>query len=277
MRKVIVNLCPTGMVPTKKMNPFVPVSPTEIGTSVGFCDELKPSIIHVHPRGKDGNPTWEPDVYKRIVDSIREHCPDVLLSATTSGRLWPDFEKRSALLDLKGDYKPDLASLTLGSNNFARTASQNDPKMIKNLALKMLDNGIKPELEVFEPGMLHTANHLIDKGILSGDHPYFNILLNSPGTSPLHPATFAAFHALLPGGSIWGVAGIGIQQTAANLIALSFGGHIRLGLEDNLHIMNKGEKQLASNSDLTGRLSSVFKLLDLEVATPCEVRKMLNI
>jgi len=277
MRKAIVNMCPTGMVPTKEMNPFVPISPDEIGQAVGGYEGLKPSIIHIHPRDEDGKPTWDPDIYKQIVDSIRKHYPEVLLSATTSGRLWSDFDKRSALLELKGDYKPDLASLTLGSNNFARTASQNPPKMIKDLALKMVDNGIKPELEVFEPGMIHTANHLISKGILSKEAPYFNILLDSPGTSPLHPSTLASFHALLPENAVWGLAGIGIQQTAANLIALGFGGHIRVGLEDSVYVMSRGKKKVISNYLLLKRLNPVFDLLDIEAATPTETRELLNL
>jgi uncharacterized protein (DUF849 family) len=274
MESTIINLCPTGMVPTKEMTPHVPITPKEIGASVALCAEIGASIAHIHPRDEDGKPTADPEVFKRIVSEIRTLNDKIIICATTSGRLWNTFEKRSALLRLEGDYKPDMASLTLGSNNFARTASVNPPQMIKDLAMLMEDKGIKPELEVFEPGMLHTAKHLMRNGYISEESPYFNILLNSPGTAPLDPSCFAAFHALLPENAIWSVAGIGYKQLYANTLGIIFGHGVRVGLEDSIHDINNN---LTSNSILVEMVGSLIRKLGKRIATIEEVKGMLDI
>src|SRR3989344_170840 len=157
MRKIILNLSPTGMVPTKEQNRFLPVTPKEIIKSAVTCAKLGATMIHLHPRDKDGKPTWEKEVFAEIISGIRNKNPDMVICATTSGRLWSEFAKRSECLDLQGDLKPDMASLTVGSMNFINQESLNSPDMIEQLALKMQENNIKPELEVFEPGMIHKA------------------------------------------------------------------------------------------------------------------------
>lgn len=276
MRKVIINLCPTGMVPTKRMNSFVPVTPQEIIESVITCAEWGVSVAHIHPRGSDGKPTWDKGTFEKIIGGIRERAPDLVISATTSGRNWGEFEKRSEVLELQGDLKPDLASLTVGSMNFIRTSSTNSPQMIKDLATKMQDNGIKPELEVFEPGMIHKANYLIKKGIVPSNKPYFNMLFGSLGTSPLLPSTFAACHALLPSDAVWSMAGIGSYQLDANLVGLAFGGHIRVGLEDNIYF-DRGREEPASNTELVARIVGIICEMGLEPATPEEARDMLGL
>lgn len=275
MNKVIINLCPTGMVPTKAMNPQVPVTPQEIIASALACARLGASIVHIHPRDEQGKPTYKKEVFAEIIAGIREQNDQLIINTTTSGRDWTEFEKRSECLDLTGDLKPDLASLTVGSQNFVNTASMNAPEMIERLATKMRNNGIKPELEVFEPGMIHKANYLIKKGIITGI-PYFNILLGSLGTSPLHPATFGAFHALLPDNAVWSVAGIGQFQLDANIMGLSFGGNIRVGLEDNMYF-DREKKVLASNEMLVERMVKQIKLMHLEVATPADTRTLLGL
>ena len=274
MKSTIINLCPTGMVPTKGMTPHVPITPKEIAASVAFCAELGASIAHIHPRDDEGKPTADPEVFKRVVSEIRTLNDIIIICATTSGRLWNTFDKRSALLKLKGDYKPDMASLTLGSNNFSRTASVNPPQMIKDLALMMDDKGIKPEIEVFEPGMLHTAKHLMKNGYLNDETPYFNILLNSPGTAPLDPSCFAAFHALLPDNAIWSVAGIGYKQLYANTLGIIFGHGVRVGLEDSIHDISGN---LVSNNVLVETVGNLIRKLGKRVASIEEVRGRLDI
>jgi len=159
-RKVIINLCPTGMVPTKEQNPFLPVSPKEIINTALTCAKLGVSIIHLHPRDEDGNPTWRKEVFAEIISGIREKNDEIVINTTTSGRNWNEFEKRSECLELEGDLKPDMASLTVGSLNFINQESLNSPSMIERLANKMREKNIKPELEVFEPGMVHKAKYL---------------------------------------------------------------------------------------------------------------------
>ncbi len=276
MSKVIINLCPTGMVPTKEMNSHTPITPVEIIKTALACARLGASIIHIHPRDKDGKPTWKREVFERIIYGIKEKNDKLIINVTTSGRNWSEFEKRSECLEIDGPLKPDLASLTVGSLNFMTQESVSSPTMIEKLALKMKEKGIKPELEVFEPGMIHKAKYLIRKGIIDSNRPYFNILLGSLGTSPLEPSVFSAFHSILPQDSVWSAAGIGQFQLDANVMGLSFGGHVRVGLEDNLYF-DREKKKVASNEKLIERIASIIRLMKLEVATPIEAREILDI
>jgi uncharacterized protein (DUF849 family) len=264
------------MVPTKEITPYVPVTPDEVADTAVRCAELGARIVHIHPRDEYGKPTWKKEIHASIIEKIRNKTDKLLISATTSGRFWKDFERRSECLDLEGDLKPDLGSLTVGSNNFIKSASVNSPQMIADLATKMMDKGIKPELEVFEPGMVHKANILIKKGIIKDKAPYFNILLGSLGTSPVHPATFGAIHALLPSNAVWSLAGIGQFQLQANLLGLSFGGHIRVGLEDNI-FYNRETKRLATNEQLLERIVGIMNLMGRQPTSPEETKQILNV
>lgn len=264
------------MVSSKQANPRLPVTASEIIKSSLACVKLGASIIHIHPRDENGNPTWKKEEFGKIIDGIRSQNDKIILNATTSGRAWSDFERRSECLDLKGDLKPDMASLTVGSMNFISTASVNPPDIIEQLASKMQEKGIKPELEVFEPGMLHKANYLIDKGIIKDSHPYFNILLGSLGTSPLHPAVFSSFYSLLPANAAWSIAGVGQYQLDANIMSMSMGGGVRVGLEDNQYF-DRDKSIMASNEMLVSRIVKIAKLMQLEIATPAEARVMLGL
>jgi uncharacterized protein (DUF849 family) len=275
-RKVIVNACLTGMMPTKEQTPYVPITAKEIITDALECAKLGASIVHIHPRDKSGTPTWKKEAFAQIISGIREKNPQLIISATTSGRSWNEFDKRSEVLELTGKLKPDLASLTVGSLNFMHDESISSPTMIEKLATKMMEKGIKPELEVFEPGMINKANYLIRKGIISPDVPYFNILLGSLGTAPLDPSTFAAMYNLLPTNAVWSVAGVGRFQLDANVMALAYGGNVRVGIEDDLYF-DRERKVLSTNPNLVKRLVKICRDLDLEIATPEEARQILHL
>jgi len=276
MLNPIINVCLSGMIPTKLMTPHVPISTTEIIQTALNCAELGCTIFHIHPRDDNGNPTWKKETFKTIAEGIRSKNNKLFLSFTTSGRNWSDFERRSECLELEGDAKPDLASLTCGSLNFIKTASVNSPDIIHQLASKMMDKDIKVELEIFEPGMLSKANHMLKTGIIKDDRPYFQFLLGSLGTSELHPATFGAIHSLLPINAEWGLAGIGQFQLPANLLALVFGGNIRIGIEDNIYY-NREKKELATNEALVERLLRIMNEMNLKPATYEETKQRLGI
>lgn len=263
---IIINLAPTGMVVTKKMTPHVPITPSEIVETVLRCAEMGVQIAHIHPRDEFGQPTWKKEIFQEIIYGIRCRNPRILISATTSGRNWSEFEKRAACLELSGDDRPDLASLTVGSLNFIRSASVNAPEIIHALADKMRLHGIKPELEIFDAGMLHKANTMIKSGLVSDDRPYFNILLGSLGTAPLHPSVFAGIHALLPSNAEWSVAGIGGYQLDANIMSLAYGGNVRVGLEDNIYF-DRDKNKLASNEQFVERLLHIANKMNLSIAS----------
>lgn len=273
--KLIINLCPTGMVPRKKDNPFLPISPKEIAADVRRCYEMGVSMVHLHARDEQEDPTWSPDRFEEIIEEIKAISNQLIIVVTTSGRNWPELEKRSAALEIKGTNRPDMASLTLGSMNFPSQASVNPPEVIQGLAKKMQENSILPELEVFEVGMINYAHFLIRKGLLQPPY-YFNLLLGVLGTMNLNAANIGLMINSLPPDSIWALAGIGRFQTAANTMAIALGGHVRIGLEDNPYF-DWNDRSHASNPRLVERILRISRELGREPASPEEARKIIGL
>jgi uncharacterized protein (DUF849 family) len=179
------------------------------------------------------------------------------------------------VLELDGELRPDMASLTLGSNNFSDEASVNSPETIKELATRMQERGIKPELEAFEPGMVAFGRYLARKGLIE-EPCYVNVLLGNVATAPLTPATLSAFTSLIPETWVWALAGIGRDQLDANLIAIALGGHVRVGLEDNLW-MDRERGELATNPGLVARIGELAQLADRPIASPAQARQILGL
>jgi len=272
---LIINLAPTGMVPTKAMTPHVPVTPQEIADDVGRCAELGASIIHLHARDEQGRPTTRPEYMAPLVEAVRSVDPELVVCVTCSGRFATSVDERGAVLDLTGSAKPDMASLTLGSNNFVQQASVNAPETIRGLAARMAERGIKPELEVFEPGMLTFGHYLAEKGLIQ-ERWYVNVLLGNLGTSPATPGALGAFLALLPPDAVFAVAGIGRFQTAANMLGIAAGGHVRVGIEDNIW-WDRDRTSLATNPQLVQRVCQMADIVERPVATPAETRALLGL
>jgi 3-oxoadipate:acetyl-CoA acetyltransferase len=272
---VIVNCALTGMVPMKEDNAAVPVTPDEIAEDCERCADAGAAIVHLHARDEDGRPTYRLDVYEEIVRKVRERVPDVIVCVTTSGRVFREFDQRAAVLDLDGDLKPEMASLTLGSLNFPREASLNDPRMIQRLAERMAEREIVPELEVFDLGMIDYAKYLIKREILKPPF-YFNLLLGSLGTLSATPLGLSLLVDALPHGSTWAGAGIGRFQFPTNALALAMGGNVRVGLEDNLFV-DVAKEHPATNLGLVERLARLAAALERPLATPEEARRLIGL
>ena len=275
MQPLIVSAALTGMVPTKELNPNTPVTPDEIAADAERVCELGASILHLHARDADGRPTYRSDVYAEVVSRVRERCPEAIVCVSTSGRTFKTFEERSQVLELDGDVKPEMASLTLGSLNFPTQASVNDPEMIRRLAEKMKERGITPELEIFDLGMVDYARFLIDRGVLEPPL-YANVLLGSLGTLAATPLHLATVVQELPAGTTWAAAGIGGFQLLVNSIAVAMGGNVRVGLEDNLW-MDAAKTRFASNADLVERVVGIARAVEREVATPAQARELIGL
>jgi uncharacterized protein (DUF849 family) len=273
--KLIINAAITGIVPTKKNTPHVPITPQEIIVDALKCVQAGASVLHLHARDSAGRPTYKADVFKEIIWGIRSKAPEVIICATTSGRVDNYFECRSEVLRLTGDYKPDMASLTLGSMNFPQTESVTTPEMIQQLALLMLEKGIKPELEVFETGMLNYALYLHRKGFLQSKM-YFNLLLGSLGTMPARIIDLDHLLTLLPPECTWAGAGIGRFQLPINILSILKGGQVRVGLEDNIYY-DCHKQELATNEQLIQRLVKFAQSRGREVATPTEARMIIGV
>ncbi len=273
--KLIVNACLMGMVPTKADNPSLPVTPEEIANDARRCVDAGAAIVHLHARDDGGLPTYRLDAYRVVVAAVKDRCPDVVVCVSTSGRTFKAFEERSAVLDLDGGLEPELASLTLGSLNFPTQASVNEPEMIARLAGRMLERGIVPELEVFDLGMLDYAAYLIGRGVLREPF-YVNFLLGSLGTLSATPANLALLAQSVPAGATWSAAGIGRFQFQVNAMAVTMGGHVRVGLEDNLYL-DAEKRELATNVALVERVVALARAAGREPATPDEARSLIGL
>ncbi|MEM1154155.1 MAG: 3-keto-5-aminohexanoate cleavage protein [Pseudomonadota bacterium] len=272
----VVNFAPNGMIPTKDATPHVPISVSEVVEDVLAAHECGISMAHIHARDqKTGVPTYDPDIYARMIEGIRRHAPDLVICASLSGRNFPEFEKRAAPLQLDGDAKPDMGSLTLGSMNFLKQASVNTPEVIKQLAAEMLRRGIAPELEAFDLGMINYAIYLQRQGLIAPPF-YFNLLLGNIASAQadmLHAATMVRE---LPENSLWSLAGLGERQLAMNGLACAMGGGVRTGLEDNIYF-DKSRTTLATNLDLVTRIKQLSELNDRDIMTPSDLRRQLKL
>lgn len=274
--ELIVNFCPTGMIPTKAMTPHVPISPDEVIEDSCRALERGAAIVHLHAREENGEPSYRAAIYERMILGIRGHFRDAIICVSCSGRNFPDFERRSEVLELTGTAKPDLASLTLTSLDFPTGTSQNSPEMVLALGQKMVERGIKPELECFDFGMINAAKLLIGKGLLGQAPWYFNLLLGSRYSVPATARHLSNMIEDLPAGSVWSAAGIGLFQLPMNTLALAMGGHCRVGLEDNIHLVFD-RSELATNAALLDRLAVLAETFGRTLATPARARALLGL
>jgi 3-keto-5-aminohexanoate cleavage enzyme len=274
--ELIVNFCPTGMIPTKAMTPHVPITPDEVIEDSCRALERGAAIVHLHARDTEGKPSYLAAIYEKMILGIRSHFRDAIICVSCSGRNFPQFELRSEVLELTGSARPDLASLTLTSLDFPSGTSQNSPEMVIALAEKMVERGIKPELECFDFGMINAAKLLIGKGLLGHGPWYFNLLLGSRYSVPATARHLSNMIEDLPPGSLWSAAGIGLFQLPMNTLALAMGGHCRVGLEDNIHLAFD-RSELATNADLMGRVALLAETFGRPLASPTRARALLGL
>ena len=250
---LIVNFTPTGMIPTKEMTPHVPISAEEIVEDVRRAVDIGITMVHLHARDAvTGKSTYKAEVFGEIIAGIRAFSEDLVVCVSLSGRNISEFEKRAEPLQLEGDLKPDMGSLTLSSLNFNRVASVNSPEMIQKLANEMKSRGILAELEVFDSGMINYGKYLEKKGILEPPH-YFNLLLGNIACAQADLLHTGIMIHDLPDNSFWSLAGIGNYQLMMNSVAIVSGGGVRVGLEDNIWF-DAARTRLATNSDLLSRI-----------------------
>lgn len=275
-RKFILNFALTGLIPTREMTPHIPIRPDEIISEVLCMAELGVNMVHLHARDPvTGKPAYEKEIYGEIIEGIRKKNKDLILCVSTSGRIFNKFEKRSDCLNLEGRLKPDFASLTLSSLNFNKQASLNSPQMIQDLAKRMLEKGIRPELEAFDLGMINYARYLIQKGLLQPPY-YFNLILGNIACAQADMLHLGLMINELPEGSIWSVGAVGDSQLKMNCMAIAAGGGVRVGLEDNIWY-DPERTRLATNRDLVERILSIAKTMGREPYTSREARGLLKV
>jgi 3-keto-5-aminohexanoate cleavage enzyme len=268
----IITVAITGSVPTKKDSPAVPITVAEQIESTHAAYEAGAALVHVHVRNDDGTTTSDPEKFGCFLAGIRKHCPDMIVQFSTGGRSGMGKE-RGGMLHLK----PEMASLTTGSVNFAKIIYENHPTLINDLASTMLTHDVKPEIEIFDLAMLYNAAKLVADGLLKTP-VHVQFVLGIPGALPADRQVLAfeleQLERVLPGAT-WTAAGIGRHQLAVNEWSLELGGHCRTGLEDNLRFDK--DRLAASNAELVARVAELAPKFDRSVATPAEARRILGL
>jgi 3-keto-5-aminohexanoate cleavage enzyme len=253
----IINFTPTGTQTTRE-NSFAPLLPNEIIEEVHQAYELGITLTHIHARDTENlTNTYKKSVYSQILEGIRKHCPDLTICVSLTGRHFPEFEKRSEVLELY----PDMGSLTMSSLNFPKAASVNEPDIILKLIEKMDEYGVTPEIECFDSGMLNYTNYLITKGILKGPH-YINVILGNIYNAQPDISSFSTIYSNKPKDSIMCIGGIGKEQLKSNIMGLFYFDGIRIGLEDNLYIKDKVK---TTNLDLLKRIHRIMGEMDFQM------------
>jgi len=269
MRKVIITVAPTGNVPTKKDTPYVPITPEEIAADVFKCYQAGASVAHIHTRGEDGKPAVNINITREIVERIREKC-DIIIQLSTGARGGTEYERGECL-----ELKPEMASLSTGSSNFPTSVNSNSPQLIEYLGKKMIENGVKPEIEAFDVAMITNIGFYLKNGTLKPPLQ-FNLVMNVPGSISGTPKNLLHMYELLPKDATFTVMGVGKAHVDMITMGIILGGNVRVGLEDVL-VYSYETGELATNLMLVERAAKIIRDLGHEVATVQEARKILGL
>ena len=269
MEKLIITAALTGNVPTRKSTPHVPLTPEEIAQDVSRCYDAGASIFHIHARDTQAQPTLDIAVFKETVRLIKTSNQEAIIQLSTGARAGKDWEARANPVRLL----PEMASFTTGSNNLPGIVYENAPDFIRFLAEVFRDTGVKPEIEVFETGMISNALHLVKKGLLAFPL-HFDFVLGAPGAMPGTVRNLVFLAESLPSGATWTVAGIGKAEIPLATAAIAMGGHVRVGIEDNLYLP---DGTLATNAQLVHKAATIAREMGREIASPDDARQLLSL
>jgi len=270
--KIILSVAPTGAWPSRQDNPNIPLQPNEIADEVYACWKAGASVAHIHVRDNDDKSSMNFDKFKETVGYIRATDCNIVINLTTSGQLGLEDEDRMRhIIDLK----PELASYDCGSMNWLHSSVfENSPVFLEKLGIVMQMNEIKPEIEVFDTGMVYNALYYLKKGILK-EPLYFQFVLGAAGGIDATVENLVFLKSLIPASSIWGALGIGKGHLSIMYTTLALGGHIRVGMEDNIYY-SKGVLA-KSNMEFVERAKRIVTEINKEVATPDEARAILGL
>lgn len=271
MEKLIITACICGAEVTKAHNPAVPYTVKEIADEAHAAYQAGASIIHLHVREDDGTPTQSAARFKACMDAIYEKCPDVIIQPSTGGAVGMANDERLQPITLN----PEMATLDCGTCNFGGDdIFVNTENMIIDFANKMNERGIKPELEVFDKGMIDMALRLHKKGFIKTPM-HFDFVLGVNGGISGEPRDLVFMKESIPVGATWTAAGVGRYAFPTAALTIIMGGNVRIGFEDNVYL-EKGVLA-KSNGELVEKVVRLAKELGRAVATPDEARAILSI
>jgi 3-keto-5-aminohexanoate cleavage enzyme len=268
---VIITAALTGGVHGKEANPNLPETPTEVAAAAREVEEAGASVVHLHARDKRGERDFSREQFQALTTAVRD-ATDLVVQHSTGGTGAPDALRHEPL---RTEPAPDMASLDMGPlNRYDHLTSENTRALVDSLAAEMADRGIKPELELFNSGHITEARRLIEQGVL--DPPYYGTLIFGGGTlTRPTPENFLASIHDLPADTLFNTLGFGRHQLPFAAMGIVFGGHVRVGLEDNVYF-TRGQKA-ESNAQLVERAATLAETLERPVATPEETRTMLGL
>ena len=269
----IICVAITGSLPTKANNPAVPISVLEQVESTQEAFEAGATIVHAHVRNDDETPSSDPDKFAALKEGIEKHCPGMIIQFSTGGRSGAG-QTRGGMLPLK----PDMASLSVGSNNFPTRVYENPPDLVDWLASEMLTHDVKPEIEAFDLSHILKAKDMAEKGQLAGT-PYVQFVMGVKNAMPVDRDVFDYYihtvRRLFGDDAPWCAAGIGANQLKLNEWAIAAGGHARTGLEDNVRLDR--DTLAPSNAALVRRAVEICDRNDRPVATWQQARRILGL
>lgn len=271
MEKLIITAAICGAEVTKDQNPSVPYTVEEIGIEAEKAYKAGASVIHLHVRKDDGTPTQDKERFRQCIEEIRRRCPDAIIQPSTGGAVGMSNEERLQPVDLC----PEMATLDCGTCNFGGDEifvnTEND---IKAFGSKMIENNVKPEIEVFDKSMIDMAKRLHKKGFIKAPM-HFSFVMGVNGGISGDLRDFLFMKESLPEGSTYSVAGIGRYEFPLAAAAIIEGGHVRVGFEDNVYL-SKGV-MADTNAQLVEKVVRLAKELGREIATPAEAREILGL
>lgn len=269
----IICVAITGSLPTKDNNPAVPITITEQIESTHEAFEAGASIVHAHVRDDEGKPTSDPDRFARLMEGIRTHCPGMIVQLSTGGRSGAG-RTRGGMLPLR----PDMASLSVGSNNFPTRVYENPPDLVDWLASEMKTYGVMPEIEAFDLSHILKAHQMWKAGQIAA-RPYVQFVMGVKNAMPADREVFDYYiktvHRLFGPDAPWCAAGIGPNQIVLNEWSVSAGGHARTGLEDNVRLDR--DRLAPSNAALVQRVVDLCDRYERPVANWRTARAILGL
>ena len=269
MDKLIITAAICGAEVTKEHNPNVPYTVEEIGREAEAAYKAGASIIHLHVREDDGTPTQDKERFRLCIEEIKRRCPDVIIQPSTGGAVGMSDEERLQPVELL----PEMATLDCGTLNFGGDEIfVNTENTIKNFGKVMIEKGVKPEVEVFDKGMVDYAIKYAKEGYIL-EPMHFDFVMGVQMAATARDLAFIVDS--IPAGSTWTVAGVGRYEMPMAAMGIAMGGHVRVGFEDNVYL-SKGVLA-KSNGELVEKVVRIAKELGREIATPDEAREILSL
>ena len=227
---LIITAALVGAELSRQDTPYLPLTPEEIAAEARMCLDAGAAMVHLHARAVDGSPTQDLAAYRAIIEAVRARAPEIVIQVSTGGAVWMSAEERLQPLEAQ----PEMASLTTGTVNFGEEVFSNTMPMVREFARQMQLRGIRPEIEVFDSGMIPAAMRLLKEGLLS-EPLHFNLVLGVPGGAAGTLKNLMHMVESLPSGCTWTASGIGAAQLPLTTAAILLGGNVRVGLEDNIY------------------------------------------